>query len=191
MMRNRPVFWMLVLVFGAGLTGCAEKRAEQWDPVRAAGEASFEDVWQACLDSFEDRGLEIERQDRRFGIIQSKAVVGKQFFEFWRHDTANSDDLLLSSLHTVRRTVSINISKQGAAQFQVNVEVHAERAHIAGEHLDCAVEAFELLDRQGMPASASRRDYIHPRKEPVWVDLGREETLEKAIMQDIAQRLES
>ena len=76
-------------------------------------------------------------------------------------------------------------------QFQVNVEAHAQRAHIAGEQLDNAVEAFELLSRQGVPAAASRRDYLRPRAEPVWVDLGREEALEQAIMEDIAQQLKS
>ena len=153
--------------------------------------ASFEQVWDACLTSLEDRGLQVDRRDRRFGLIVSEPVVGKQFFEFWRNDTADSDELLNSSLHTIRRVVTIRIAKQGPMQFQVNVEAHAQRVSLPGDQLDNAAEAFELLGRQGVPTSPSRGDYIHPRAEPIWVEIGREDALEQALMRDIVRRLKS
>ncbi len=172
------------------LIGCAEKCQPQWDAV-AADNASFNQVWDACLDSLEGRGFEIDRRDRRFGLIVSEPVVGKQFFEFWRNDTADLHELLNSSLHTIRRMVTIRIAKQGPMQFQVNVEAHAQRVSLPGDQLDNAAEAFELLGRQGVPTSPTRSDYLSPRAEPIWVDIGRERALEQAIMRDIVRRLES
>ena len=174
------------------LFGCAPKQQDQWDAV-AAQSTSFDEIWDACLASLEDRGFEVDLQDRRFGRIVTKPVVGKQFFEFWRNDTANSDDLLNSSLHTIRRTVSVTIAKPspGAREFQVNVQARAERASIPGDQLDSTAEAFELLNSQGVPVSPRRSDYVSPRARPSWVDIGTEPALEQAIMGDIAKRLKS
>jgi len=172
------------------LIGCADKRQPQWDSVAAAN-VSFDDVWEACLASLKDRGLGIDRGDRRFGLIVTKPVIGKQFFEFWRKDTADFDDLVNSSFHTIRRTVTITITKPSSMQFQVDVQAQAQRASIPGDQLDSTAEAFELLARQGVPASSSSRDYKHPRPKPLWVDIGREPALEQAIMRDISRRLKS
>ena len=180
----------LFALTGLVLVGCADKPQPQWDALTAAN-ASFDQVWDACQDSLERRGFEIDRRDRRFGLIVTKPTLGKQFFEFWRNDTADSAELLNSSLHTIRRVVTIRIAKQGPMQFQVNVEAHAQRASIPADQLDNSAEAFELLSRQGVPTSPTRSDYIRPRPEPIWVDIGREQALEQAIMRDIVRRLKS
>lgn len=172
------------------LIGCTDKRQPQSDAL-ARYDASFDRVWDACLESLEGRGFEIDRRDRRFGLIVTKPTVGKQFFEFWRGDTADSTDLLNSSLHTIRRVVTIRIGKQGPMQFQVNVQAHAQRVSVTGAQLDNPAEARELLSRQGVRSSPTRGDYVSPRGEPIWVDIGREGALEQAIMRDIASRLDS
>ena len=182
--------FIVIALSALALIGCTDKRLPQWDAV-AADNASFDQVWDACLASLEDRSFQVDRRDRRFGLIVSEPVVGKQFFEFWRNDTADSDELLNSSLHTIRRVVTIRIAKQGPMQFQVNVEAHAQRVSLPGDQLDNAAEAFELLSRQGVPTSPTRSDYLRPRPEPIWVDIGRERALEQAIMRDIVRRLES
>ena len=172
------------------LIGCTEKRKPQWEAI-AVEKASFDQVWDACLDSLKDRGLEVDRQDRRFGLIVSEPTVGQQAFEFWRKDAVSSDDLLLSSLHTIRRIVAINVTSQGPMKFEVRVEAQAQRASIPGDQLDNAAEAFELVRQYGVPAAPSRSDYLRPQAEPVWVDIGREPDLEQYILEDISQRLKS
>ena len=179
---------ILVCLSIATLSGCTEQRKQKWEAV-AVEDAGFDAVWGVCLASLKDRGLEVDRQDRRFGLIVSKPTVGQQFFEFWRKDAVNSDGLLLSSLHTVRRIVSIRVTSQGAMQFEVQVEAQAQRASIATDQLDNAAEAFEMLQQHGVPASPSLRDYTRPQGEPVWVDIGREPDLEQSILEDISRRL--
>ncbi len=179
-----------VLLPVLALTGCADKPQPQWDSV-ATTNVSFDDLWDACLASLKKRDFQIDRRDRRFGLIVTKPVIGKQIFEFWRKDTADFDDLLNSSLHTIRRTVTITITKPSSMQFQVDVPAQAQRASIPGDQLDNTAEAFELLGRQGVPASPSKRDYARPQAEPLWVDIGREPALEQAIMTDITRRLKS
>ena len=183
---NKAIKITILLV--ALLIGCTEQHKPRWEAI-AVEQASFDDIWTVCLDSLEDRGLTVDRQDRRFGLIVSEPVVGKQFFEFWRNDAVSSDDTLTSSLHTVRRIVSIHVTSQGPMQFEVRVEAQAQRASIPADQLDNTAEAFELLSRQGVPAAPSRSDYVRPHTEPVWVDIGREPALEQAILEDISQRL--
>ena len=181
-----------VLLPVLALVACADKPQPQWDSV-ATTDVSFDDLWDACLASLKQRSFQIDRRDRRFGLIVTKPIIGKQFFEFWRKDTADLDDLLNSSLHTIRRIVTITITrpKPSSMQFQVDVQVRAHRASIPGDQLDNTVEAFELLSRQGVPAAPSKRDYKWPQPKPLWVDIGREPALEQAIMTDITRRLKS
>ena len=188
----RRVVGLLALAMVAGMLecGCGSKEQGRWEGVEIE-RASFDEVWQACLGSVKQRGLQVDREDRRFGLIVTKPVVGKQFFEFWRKDAVTSNDVMLSSLHTVRRVVKIQIVPQGTMRFGVNVEAHVERASIPGDQLDNTAEAFELLNRQGVPASPSRRDYTRPQREPVWVDIGREPAMERVLMEDIVRRLKS
>ena len=193
-MTRTPLPLIAIALSALALTGCTDKRQPQGDAVaadNASFDASFDELWDACLASLEDRSFRVDRRDRRFGLIVTEPTIGKQFFEFWRNDTAASDDLLNSSLHTLRRVVTIRIAKQGPMQFQVNVEARAQRASIAADQLDNTAEAFELLSRQGVPTSPRRSDYLRPRPEPIWVDIGREPALEQAIIRDIARRLES
>ena len=189
-MTRIPLSLIAIALSALALIGCTDKHQPQWDAV-AADNASFDEVWDACLASLEDRGLQVDLRDRRFGLIVTEPTVGKQFFEFWRNDTAALDDLLNSSLHTIRRVVTLRIAKHGPMQFQVNVEAQAQRASIASDQLDNTAEAFELLGSQGVPTSPRRSDYLRPRPEPIWVDIGRERALEQAIMRDIVRRLES
>jgi len=176
--------------FCALLLGCTKPTQPRWEGI-AVEKASFDQVWEVCLTSLKDRGLKVDRQDRRFGLIVSEPTIGEQFFEFWRKDAVSSDDVLLSSLHTIRRIVSIQVTTQGPRKFEVRVQAQAQRASIPGDQLDNTVEAFELLNRQGIPASPSRRDYVRPQAEPIWVDIGREPALEQYILEDITHRLKS
>ena len=188
-MTNRTITVAITILLAATLIGCTEQRRDTQEVVAVVEQFSFDDVWTACLASLEDRGLTVDRQDRRFGVIVSEPVVGKQFFEFWRSDAVTSDDTLTSSLHTIRRTVSIHVVSQGPRQFEVSVEAQAQRASVPADQLDNAAEAFEMLRTYGVPASPTRRDYVRPQTESVWVDIGREQALERYILEDIARRL--
>lgn len=191
-MKNKlPIaIWALLSLLWLG--GCAGPQPPQWrNEAIAVDQASFDQVWDACVDSLKDKGMVIDRQDRRFGIITTKPMVGKQFFEFWRNDAANSDDPMLSSMHTIRRTVNVRVTSQGPTRYQVAVEAQAQRASLPGGEVDSVVEAFELLDRQGVSPYPRRRDYTKPKPKPEWVDLGREPALEQNILADISERLKS
>ena len=179
---------MMICLYAVLPAGCTKQRQPGSEPV-AVEQVSFDDVWEVCLASLKDRGLDVDRQDRRFGLIVSEPTIGQQAFEFWRKDAASSEDLLLSSLHTVRRIVAIHIASQAPMQFKLRVEARAQRASIPSDQLDNTAEAFELLRQYGVPASPRRRDYLRPRAEPIWVDIGREPALEQAIIEDITRRL--
>jgi hypothetical protein len=187
MVKRRLIILILLIVLP--LVGCTEQRRPRWQAI-AVEHASFDDVWTTCLASLQDRGLSIDRQDRRFGLIVSEPVVGKQFFEFWRNDAVTSDDTWTSSLHTVRRIVSIHVVSQGPMHFEVRVQAQAQRVNIPADQLDNTAEAFEMIRVHGVPASPSRRDYTRPKAELIWVDIGREHALEQYILEDITRRLE-
>ena len=51
---------MVIVLSALAFTGCAEKATVQVDAI-AADSASFDEVWDVCLASLEDRGLEVDR----------------------------------------------------------------------------------------------------------------------------------
>ncbi len=68
--------------------------------------AQPDELWQLCQVQLKSFGFQLDRVDRRDGVIETFPLTSKQWFEFWRKDVVTSDDLLLSSLHTVRRIIN-------------------------------------------------------------------------------------
>lgn len=89
-----------------------------------------------ALATLRDNFFTPEYVDRSRGVIVSRPETSRQWFEFWRSDAPAGYQLLESSLHTVRRRVTINF-----------VPADQPGARVAGR-----VESADPVQQQMQPA---------------------------------------
>ena len=129
----------------------------------------------------------IEKSDARSGIIRTRPLPGAQFFEFWRSDNIGADNTLAANIHTIRRTVTIDISQQGR-QLRIGCNVHVQRMSIPERQVSSSARVY------GMFSTSSRslqRLQLNPeqKKQMAWIDLGPDPLLEAEILKRIKAQI--
>jgi hypothetical protein len=131
--------------------------------------------------------FDIAKSDAQLGIVRTRPLAGAQFFEFWRKDTVGCKNQLQSNLHSIRRTVELNISRQ-AQELCIGCCVHTERLNLPA----CPVTSSARINRIFTTGSSSRQALkLDPelRKRMTWVDLGRDTQLQTQILNRIKQQI--
>ena len=172
-------FWMIQ---GGGCMSPGVSYVEE--PVLVSGDV--DEIWQACQDQIKARGFRLDLVDRREGIINSYPQVSKQWFEFWCQDVVTSEDLVESSLHTVRRIIQIEMDDLGDQSYGLYCRAVVERLWRGTEIVSGRVQAREILGKSvgripvygsGSPAEAASE---------VWLPIGEDPALESSILQSIS-----
>ena len=146
-------------------------------------------------DAFIDRTLTLLRErdftprrvDRDAGVLVTEPTTGQQWFEFWRHDSIGGYQLLESSIHTVRRTVTVNLEpvdvEDPGDEFRVRVQVDKERYSAPERQVTTASGALAIYSEhlpttEGLAAARTAGEH--------WVALGRDAQLESYLLDKIA-----
>ncbi|GAG16828.1 unnamed protein product, partial [marine sediment metagenome] len=195
-MRKSEVFLLVALSAATALSGCGARGA----PVVSTGpktpaQRNFDAVWHASLGVLRGYSFEIDRQDRRAGVITTLPMTGRHWFEFWRKDAATPADVAEGAVQTLYRSVTVSIRPDGtqgptspqADTFRVSVEVRTQRSDRATPQINSTADALDLF-RGGGADSKERAlyllDYGRHDKVPM-VPLGRDHKLEAKIQSEI------
>jgi len=185
---NKAVFVLLLLLVGflAGCGSLSQKLQEsQCDYI--TGDPAI--IWQICQRELKKRGFELDRVDRRSGTIETFPLTSRQWFEFWRQDVVGEAALMESSLHTVRRIVSVQLQPAEGNRSRLQCQVAVERLSASRPSAGGLTRAEDIFSDMisGSPALGpqGRGDY----RQRQWVPLGRDLSLEKAIMTSISRVL--
>jgi hypothetical protein len=128
----------------------------------------------------EQMHFSISQMDASTGTLVTNPLSGAQFFEFWRKDAANSKSMAESSLHTLRRSVTLEFSKAGTG-VSAQCHVLTERLNIPNREVAGHSRAYSLLTEssEAMPTmqlSQSQKDQM------AWVPLGYDPDLAQSIL---------
>lgn len=149
-------------------------------------------------DAFYDQALTFLRQrdfqpeyvNRAEGVILTQPSTGQQWFECWRQDSVGGYQLLESSLHTIRRTVTVRVEplepsadQQTAENYRLAVEVAKERYSAPERQVTTASGALAMYSER-LPTTegmlVSKTDFAH------WAPLGRDVLLEERLLNRLA-----
>lgn len=125
----------------------------------------------------------IEKADAQSGLIRTRPLPGAQFFEFWRSDNIGTDNTLAANLHTIRRTVSLDISQQGQ-ELRIGCNVQAQRLSLPERQVNSSARVYGMFSQSN---SSLQRLKLNPeqKKEMAWIDLGSDKRLEAEILKRI------
>ena len=174
---------LLVISFAALLGGCQAPRAAE-DPtqllVRIADRDRFFDQTLTTLREFDFQPREL---DRERGIAIAGPTTGKQWFEFWRRDVQGPYQVLESSLHTIRRIVTVRVDPQGdGGASRLTVQVDKSRFSSPERQVTTSTGALGIYSER-LPTTEGLRNARHALDQ--WIPLGRDAEMESYLMDQI------
>lgn len=141
----------------------------------------------ATLTLLREHDLPPQRVDRQDGLVVTRPTTGQQWFEFWRRDSQGGYQLLESSIHTIRRIVTVRVAptdvETAQDAFNVSVRVDKERYSAPERQVTTASGALAIYSErlpttEGLLASKAAGEH--------WVPLGRDVLLERYLLERIA-----
>ncbi|MFC1782616.1 hypothetical protein ACFL02_03405, partial [Planctomycetota bacterium] len=137
------ILLVAICLLGGGCTSTPVKASGQTYVVR--GDPNY--IWLVCQEQLKKRGFRLDQVDRRRGIIRSFPLISKQWFEFWCQDVVTGEGLLESSLHTLRRTIRLEMATADKRQYSLRCQVGVERLSSERQIVSGRVRAWEILGR--------------------------------------------
>lgn len=180
------------------LAGCGRQPVNIDNPI-GLSTGEYHDVFDAGVAVLRDYRFELNRRDRRFGVITTQPLTASSVIEPWYPDNTTSDQVLESTLNHDRRTVRLMIepidggpmdrtATAGAAPttplaYQLRLEVLIERQHVPDQPLHTAVVGGLgfVRDTTTTHAYASERG----SETAYWYPIGRDALLEQRLVRDI------
>lgn len=153
----KPGMMMLGIAMCGFLVSCTTNYTQPIAPAQAmtVDQRNFEANWQASLDVLRKYNFVIDRQDRRSGIITTRPLLGRHWFEFWRHDAVGICNQWESTLQTIYRTATVHVSPaEQAGTFTTIVDVQTSRSDRVTQQPTPAI-ASAMFVLPGVPVSES------------------------------------
>jgi hypothetical protein len=126
----------------------------------------------------------IDKADADIGLIRTRPLPGAQFFEFWRSDNAGTDNALAANLHTIRRTVTLDISQEGQ-ELRIGCNVQAQRLSLPERQVSSSTTRVYGMFSQSSQSLQKLKLNPEQKKEMAWIDLDRDSRLEAEILKRI------
>jgi len=172
----------------------------------------YEAFFDAALSVLRRYDFSPDYADRTRGVIVSEPVTSGQWFEPWRVDSPGGYQLLESSLHTIRRTVTVRLQPLedspaetqptvadvlsedwdreppvwGVKRYRVSVQVDKSRYSAPERQITTASGALAIYSTR-IPTTEGIRGPAS--REIDWVPLGRDPLLEAFLLEKLANAL--
>jgi len=145
------------------------------------------DTMEAAEDVLARMHFDIEKADIDSGVIRTRPLPGAQFFEFWRSDNVGADNSLAANLHSIRRTVELNISQQDG-ELCIGCDVRVQRLSIPEHRVSSSSRAYEMFS-QSRPSLQKLGLNPEQKEEMAWIDLDNDIRLAAEILKRIEARI--
>jgi len=129
----------------------------------------------------------IEKADPIGGVIRTKPLAGAQFFEFWRSDNVGLAQTVEASIHTIRRSVELQLHPTGN-QVRIECTVRVQRLSLPENEVASVSQAYRMYSKS---TPTLQRLELEPeqRERLAWIDLGEDPALAEKILKRISQEI--
>jgi hypothetical protein len=140
----------------------------------------------AAEDVLAEMHFTIEKADTNSGLIRTGPLSGAQFFEFWRSDNVGAFNSAEANLHSIRRTVELNITPQGD-KLCLSCNAKVQRLSVPERQVSSG-QAYRMFSQS---TSSLQKLTLAPRQKVgmAWVDLGQDKPLAAEILKRIEKQL--
>ena len=130
----------------------------------------------------------IEKADVESGYIKTRPLPGAQFFEFWRSDNVGGENSLQANLHTIRRTVELDINRR-SGRVRIGCNVRVQRLSLPERDVSSSARAYGMFTRSSPSLQKLKFDATQ-KKGMAWIDLDNDILLAEEILRRIEKQIE-
>jgi hypothetical protein len=140
-----------------------------------------DEIWDHSLSVLRTRGFQPDIQDRANGRITTEPETTKQWYEPWRSDVGENYDVMMASLHTMQRMVTVQFRNENDG-WKADVKVEIYQLSEPEPQITSASSVLHgytgtVPDRSGQRPDGKRR----------WRRVARDGALEAEILQEIVR----
>ncbi len=185
-MNIRKYMFIVAMALAAGLTGCSSQQVAAPGPLSVAG-ANKTRVMSVAEDVLTRMHFTVEKADTEKGYIRTRPLRGGQFFEVWRKDNVSAGQIAEASIHSIQRTVELNITESGGG-VQIKCDVGVRRLSLPENDHASRSRAAEMFTAS---STSLQRLTVNPEQaqQMEWIELGPDPALETRILQLIKRRI--
>jgi hypothetical protein len=155
-----------------------------------ASSADFDKLWNACAETARGYLFQLDREDYRSGVITTRPMVSKQFFEPWRRDAGTTYDIARDSMQTIRRTLRFEISRNDDGSYTARPKVVVEQFSLVEQRITSVSQSRLIFTGVNpSPIQDTELDRTSPKQTQYWYAVGRDETMEKNVANEVSDRL--
>ena len=173
-----------LLTCALALAGCGQ---EQKKAITDSASISAGEAMEVAENVLAKMHFAIDKADVASGYIRTRPLSGAQFFEFWRSDNVGSDNVFLSNLHTIRRTVELKMARR-EGQLKIDCDVRVQRLSLPERETFSTARAYGIYTRSGPTLQKLKLDAAQIR-DTEWIDLDKDEKLAAEIVKRITKRI--
>ncbi len=169
------------------LGGCGKQ--QQFETVEQICVGDLNKAWAMRMaeDVLGEMHFSVAKSDSEQGLIRTRPLAGAQFFEFWRKDNVGSFNRAEANLHSIRRTVEVDVTQE-EGRLCVGCNVSVQRLNLPERVLHGRGQSYEMLSVSSSDVQKLKLDE-EQRRLMTWVDLGRDELLETEILRRIEKKI--
>ena len=168
------------------LTGCAKQQQFKAVEQICVSDTGKAEAMQIAEDVLGRMHFTIAKADAEQGLIRTKPLPAAQSFEFWRSDNVGSFNSLQANLHSIRRIVELDISRQGG-QLCINCNVKVQRLSLPEREVTTTARAYEMFSPSNQVIQRLRL-HSEQREDMAWIELDRDRQLATDILKRIEKR---
>jgi len=184
-----------ILICAIMATGCAQQSSAPLVVKVQDGALHIEqnsdigvvDLMEVAEDVLTGMHFTIEKADIQNSLIRTRPLPGAQLFEFWRSDNIGARNTLEANLHTIRRTVTLNITQQNN-ELRIDCDVHVQRLSLPEQQVSSSARVYGMFS-QSSPSLQRLQLNPEQKKDMEWIDLGRDLQLEAEILKRIETQI--
>lgn len=182
-MKNVGIL-IILTVIAVSASGCGSSAQQTMESEPVCMSANTEVGMDAAQKVITGMFFQIEKFDVDQGYIRTWPLSGAQFFELWRQDNASASSFAEANLHSLRRTVEIEFTRDGS-QVCMNCMVYVQRLSVPEQPIQGKTRLSGIYTQSDRSHQSLQLDSSEMSVE--WIDLGRDAELEQRIMNKTAK----
>ena len=169
------------------LGGCAQQQQFKAAEQICVANVQKPQAMQIAEDVLGRMHFTIAKADAEQGLIRTRPLPGAQFFEFWRRDNVGTKNFAEANLHSIRRTVELDISRQDG-QLCIGCDVKVQRLSLPEQEVSSSSRAYQMFSRS---TSSMQRVKLRPHQKRgmAWLDMDKDTRLSTKILRRIEKKL--
>ena len=160
-------------------------------PAVSVGDVQFDPLWDSAQRVSQDYLFQMDRRDKREGLLTTVPLVSPQWFEPWRRELQNTPDVVASSVATVRRTIQWRFRRVSNG-WAVTPKVMIERQALTEERVSGILSrAYFKRDPTDAIYGTRETDQNIVLPGSYWYPIGRDFQFEELLIEKMHRQLDA